>query len=88
MSRKFEKTRFPGVYFKNNSKGDITYYAFYREGEKQLCRTIGKKSEGWIRAKVKDFRIDLMANARKAVSPPDLIIRIPKSYKKQFPLGS
>ena len=87
MSRKFEKTRFPGVYFKNNSKGDITYYAFYREGEKQLCRRIGKKSEGWTLAKVKDFRIDLMADARKAVSPPDLIIPTPKIIQKAVPIG-
>ena len=87
MSRKPEKTRFPGVYFKNNNKGDITYYVFHREGEKQLCRRIGKKSEGWTLAKVKDFRIDLMADARKAVSPPDLIIPTPKIIQKAVTIG-
>ena len=46
MSRKFNKTKFPGIYLLNTTNGDIIYYAFYRQEGKQVCDKLGKRSEG------------------------------------------
>jgi integrase len=44
---KLTKTKYPGVYELTHNDGDVTYYAMFRRGRKQVKDKIGKKSEGW-----------------------------------------
>ena len=65
MARKFEKTRFPGIFFQNTNAGDTVYYAFYRRDGKQICDKLGKRSEGWSLIKAKDARIQRIAGIQE-----------------------
>ena len=61
MSRKFNKTKFPGIYLLNTTNGDIVYYAFYRQEGKQVCDKLGKRSESWNLLQARDARIQRIA---------------------------
>ena len=65
MSRKFNKTKFPGIYLLNTTNGDIVYYAFYRQEGKQVCDKLGKRSEGWNLLKARDARIQRIAGCQE-----------------------
>ena len=65
MSRKFNKTKFPGIYLLNTTNGDIVYYAFYRQEGKQICDKLGKRSEGWNLLKARDARIQRIAGCQE-----------------------
>ena len=65
MSRKFNKTKFPGIYLLNTTNGDIVYYAFYRQEGKQVCDKLGKRSEGWNLLQARDARIQRIAGCQE-----------------------
>ncbi len=63
MSRKFNKTKFPGIYLLNTTNGDIVYYAFYRQEGKQVCDKLGKRSRVgiFLRLGMQEFKELLVA---------------------------
>jgi len=73
MSDKLISTKYEGVYYKElqslyQGKPNLSYYIMYRSGNKQIKKSVGKKSLRMTGAKASEIRLDILYEIKHGIN--------------------
>lgn len=73
MSDKLISTKYEGVYYKElqglyQGKPNLSYYIMYRSGQKQIKKSVGKKSLKMTAAKASQIRLDILYEIKHGIN--------------------